>query len=359
MKLSKNILCKTLCVLSPLLFCASSYAATKIGITFPTQNQERWYKEGFYLDKLLRDEGFDVQLFFAGDSDSDLQLKQTKRMIDDNCKVIIISCIDGNAFTDVLKEAKSKNINVISYDHLLMNTDAAEYYATFDNYAVGLAHGNYIKNKLNLDNPNQKHYIELFTGSLDDNNTHFFWEGANEVLKPYIDAGLLVVKSKETSLEKCATQNWNPEIAAKRMAELISEQGYGPDGNKLDAILSPNDGIANGLILALKNAGYTAENMPVITGQDGELSAVKNIHHGVQSMTIYKDGKELSKAVLQMTKQLASGQDVTYNDDTTYNNGKIMQKTYMCDVTVVDKSNYKQVFVDSGLVKAEDIELPW
>jgi len=279
-------------------------------------------------------------------------------MIDDGCKVLIISCIDGDAFTDVLKEAKKKNIKIISYDHLIMDTDAAEYYATFDSYAVGLAQGYYIKNKLNLEDPSYKRYIELFTGSLDDNNTHFFWDGANEVLRPYIDAGILVVKSNEKTDKQCAIQDWNPEIASKRMEKLIAEQGYTPDGknsNHLDAILSPNDGIAGGIILALKNAGYTAENMPVITGQDGELGAVRNIRNGLQSMTVFKDGKVLCDTVLNMTKQITSGQEVKINDETTYNNGKINQKTYMCDVTVVDKSNFKQVFLDSGIIKEDEL----
>ena len=340
-------------------FSTMAEAAQKIGIAFPTQNQERWYNEGFHLADLLKKEGFDVELFFGGDNDADLQVRQVARMIKSDCSVLIISAIDGDSFVEVLKEAKKKHIPVISYDHLIMNTDAAEYYATFDSYAVGIAHGKYIENKLNLQNTSSPKYIELFTGSLDDNNTHFFWDGAMEVLDPYIQSGALIVKSGEKAFETCAIQGWDREIAMKRMESLINSQGYTPDGSKgsrIDAVLSPNDSIGNGIVRAFVNAGFTEKNIPVITGQDGELEAVQNVHKGLLGMTVFKDANILCDRVVRMTNQLAKHQEVEVNDTETYNNGKINEKTYMCDITVVDKTNYKKVFVDSGIIDEEKLD---
>ena len=354
----KFIVCG-LSVFINLFYCSIAVAGEKIGIAFPTQNQERWYKEGFHLSNLLKKEGYDVELYFGGDNDANLQVRQVGRLINSGCRVLIISAIDGDSFSEVLKEAKKKHIPVISYDHLIMNTDAAEYYVTFDNYAVGLSHGHFIEKKLNLKNTTEIKYIELFTGSLDDNNTHFFWEGAMSVLTPYIQNGTLVVKSGEKSLETCATQGWDREIAMKRMESLIKSQGYLPEGSKgsrIDAVLSPNDSIGNGIIRAFENAGFTEKNIPVITGQDGELEAVKNIHKGLLGMTIFKDANILCDRVVRMTNQLVNKQDVEINDNETYNNGKILEKTFMCEVTVVDKSNYKKVFVDSGLIDEKNLD---
>lgn len=328
----------------------------KIGVSMPTQSLQRWNQDGSNMKSQLEKAGYEVDLQYAGDNDIPTQVAQLENMISSGCKVLVIASIDGSALTEVLKSAKDKNIPVIAYDRLIMNSNAVTYYATFDNYKVGAIQGQYIRDTLKLETAAGPFNIELFTGSPDDNNVNFFFGGAMDVLKPYIDSGKLVVKSGQTTKAQCATPAWSTEEAQKRMENLITANGYGPNGTKLDAVLSSNDSVANGITNALVAAGFNKSNFPVLTGQDCDKPAVKNMLAGVQSMSIFKDTRTLAAKVVGMVDSIMKNTKVEVNDTKTYDNGTGIIPSYLCDPVFATIDNYKELLIDSGYYKEADLK---
>ncbi len=336
---------------------ASTANAAKIGVSMPTQSLQRWNQDGHNLKDQLEASKHQVDLVYAGDNDIPTQLNQIENLIAGNCDVLVVAPIDGGSLTEVLRGAKEKGIPVISYDRLIMNSDAISYYATFDNYKVGQIQGNYLVDALKLKSESTApKNIEFFTGSIDDNNVNFFWGGAIDVLKPYLDSGKLVCKSGQTKKEQVATLNWSTEEAQKRMENLISSVGYAPDGVKLDAVLSSNDSVANGITNALVAQGYNKDNFPILTGQDCDKPSVKNIKRGIQTMSVFKDTRVLADQVVKMVNAIVDKQDVPVNDTTTYNNGTGVIPSYLCSPIVVTKDNLKEVLVDSGYYTEKEIK---
>lgn len=352
MKFKMSVICAA--VLAATCFAGVAEAA-KIGVSMPTQSLQRWNQDGSNMKAMLEQAGHTVDLQYAGDNDIPTQVNQIENMIASDNDVIVIASIDGSALTEVLKGAKEKNIPVIAYDRLIMNSDAVSYYATFDNTKVGKIQGQFIADTLKLDEQKEPLNIELFTGPTDDNNVNFFWGGAMSVLQPYIDSGKLVVKSGQTTKEQCATLNWNLEEAQKRMENLISSVGYGPEDTPLAAVLTQNDALANGVTNALLATGYDASNMPVITGQDCDKPAVKNIVRGYQSMSVFKDTRTLAQQVVKMVNSIVKGEKVDVNDTTTYDNGTGVIPSYLCEPVAATKDNYKALLIDSGYYKADEI----
>jgi putative multiple sugar transport system substrate-binding protein len=330
---------------------------TAVGVSMPTKDLQRWNQDGENMKKQLEKAGYTVDLQFAN-NDIATQTSQIENMITKGDKVLVIASIDGSALKNVLDSAKKKGIKVIAYDRLIMNSDAVSYYATFDNYKVGTIQGDFLVDRLNLKNRSKADpaYIELFTGSPDDNNINFFFGGAMDVLKPYIDSGVLVVPSGQTSKAQCATLNWSTEEAQKRMENLITSQGYGPKGTKLDAVYSSNDSCALGITNALVGAGYTAENFPLITGQDCDKPSVKNMLKGTQAMSIFKDTRTLAEKVVGMVDAIMQNKEPEINDTKTYDNGTGIIPSYLCDPVFATTDNYKSLLIDSGYYKESDLQ---
>ena len=352
MKLKMSALCAALVAVT----CFAGVAeAAKIGVSMPTQSLQRWNQDGSNMKAMLEQAGHTVDLQYAGDNDIPTQVNQIENMIAAGNEVIVIASIDGSALTEVLKGAKEKNIPVIAYDRLIMNSDAVSYYATFDNTKVGKIQGQYIADALDLENQKEPLNIELFTGPTDDNNVNFFWGGAMSVLQPYIDSGKLVVKSGQTTKEQCATLNWNLEEAQKRMENLISSVGYGPEDTPLAAVLTQNDALANGVTNALLATGYDQTNMPVITGQDCDKPAVKNIVRGYQSMSVFKDTRDLAAKTVEMVDALMKGTEPPVNDTETYDNGTGVIPSYLCEPKACTIDNYQELLIDSGYYTEADL----
>ena len=273
-------------------------------------------------------------------------------MINSGCQLLVIASIDGDSLGTVLDQAKEKNIPVIAYDRLIMNSDAVSYYATFDNYMVGTKQGEYIKEKLDLENAAGPFNIEIVTGDPGDNNARYFYGGAMDVLKPYIDEGKLVVKSGQIDFETVATANWSTETAQSRMDAIISAN-YA-DGTKLDAVLCSNDSTALGVTNSLE-ANYTGE-WPIITGQDCDIANVKNMIAGKQSMSIFKDTRTLASKVVEMVDAIMKGGEAPVNDKETYDNGTGVIPSYLCEPVFADANNYKELLVDSGYYTEADLQ---
>lgn len=323
---------------------ATSSDAKKIGVAMPTKDLQRWNQDGKNMKEKLEKAGFTVDLQYAN-NEINTQVSQIENMITGGCDVLVIASIDGGSLGTVLKKAKQKNIAVIAYDRLLMDTDACSYYATFDNTMVGTIQGQYIEDRLDLKNQAGPFNIELFTGSPDDNNARFFFGGAMDVLTPYIDNGKLNVVSGQKKFEEVATLNWSTEEAQKRMENLIA--AYYADGTKLDVVYCSNDSTAIGVTNALVNAGYTKDNFPIITGQDCDIVSVKNILAGTQSMSIFKDTRTLAEKVVEMVTAIVNGTKVPVNDTETYDNGKGIVPSFLCEPVFADANNYKELLIDS------------
>lgn len=323
----------------------------RIAVSMPTKDLQRWVQDGTNMKEQLEKQGYLVDIQYAN-NDIATQVSQIENMIAVNPDVLVIASIDGSALGTALQGAKGLNIPVIAYDRLIMQSDAVSYYATFDNELVGVLQGQYIEEKLDLKNADGPFNIELFTGSSDDNNCNYFFGGAMKVLQPYIDSGKLVVKSGSTTLAECATPNWSTEEAQKRMENILA--AYYQDGTKLDAVLSSNDSVANGITNAL--SGSYKGDFPILTGQDCDIPSVKNILAGKQSMSIFKDTRQLAAKVVEMVSAILEGKEVPVNDTESYDNGKGVVPTYLCEPVFADKDNYKELLVDSGYYREADLK---
>jgi putative multiple sugar transport system substrate-binding protein len=328
----------------------------KIGVSMPTQSLQRWNQDGSNMKSQLEAAGYQVDLQYAGDNDIPTQVNQIENMITGGSSVLVIAAIDGSALTEVLKQAKEKKIPVIAYDRLLMNSDAVSYYASFDNFKVGVLQGTYIESRLNLKTAAGPFNIELVTGAPDDNNVNFFFGGAMSVLKPYIDSGKVKVLSGQTAQAQAATPNWSTEEAQRRFENIITSVKYSPRDVKLDAVLCSNDSTANGVTNALVNAGYTRDNFPILTGQDCDKPSVKNMNAGIQAMSVFKDTRTLASKVVEMVNALAKGTTPPVNDTTTYNNGTGIIPSFLCDPIVVEPKDIQTALISSGYYTLADIQ---
>jgi putative multiple sugar transport system substrate-binding protein len=340
---------------------ASGNKGALIGVTMPTRSSERWISDGDNLKKQLEALGYKVDLQYA-ENDIPTQTQQLDNQITKGAKLLIIASIDGTALTTQLDNAKANNIPVIAYDRLLLNTPNVDYYATFDNEKVGVQQATSLLTGLKVLNADGSKgtakgpfNVELFAGSPDDNNATFFFNGAMSVLKPYIDAGTIVVKSKQTDFKTIAILRWDPATAQKRMEDLLTSTYK--SGAKVDGVLSPYDGLSIGILSALKSNGYgtAAQPYPVVTGQDAELASVKSIIAGEQYSTVYKDTRQLAKTTVSMADAVLKGQKPQVNNTTDYNNGKKVVPSMLLQSVVVDKSNYQKELVDTGYYTAAQL----
>lgn len=332
--------------------CAASLAeGQKVGVSMPTKDLQRWNQDGENMQKLLEEAGYTVDLQFAS-NDVQQQLNQVTNMINGGCEVLVIAAIEGSSLGSALDLAKEKNIPVIAYDRLLMESDAVSYYATFDNYKVGTVQGTYVKEQLDLDNAAGPFNLEITAGDPGDNNANFFYSGAIDVLKPYIESGKLVVKSGQVEFNDVATPTWKTEVAQTRADSILSS--FYADGSNIDAWLCSNDSTALGVTNALE-ASYDGE-WPIITGQDCDKSNVKNMIAGKQSMSVFKDTRTLAAQVVKMVGQILSGATVDVNDTETYNNNKIVVPSFLCEPVFADVNNYKELLLDSGYYTEDDLK---
>lgn len=324
-----------------------------IGIAMPTKSSERWIADGNNVVKNLKAKGYKTKLVY-GEDDPDQQVSQIENLITQGVKGLIVAAIDNKSLNNVLQQAKDAKIPVIAYDRLILGTPNVDYYASFDNTKVGELQASYIVDKLGLKSGKGPFNIELFAGSNDDNNTKYFFNGAMSVLQPYIDSKKLVVKSGQTKLTQVTTLRWDGATAQKRMEDILTSTYT---SGKVDAVLSPYDGISIGIIAALKSDGYGKANkpLPVITGQDAELASVKSIIAGQQTQTVYKDTRKLADVASTMVDDVLNGKKPEVNDTKTYDNGTKVVPAYLLQPVSVDKTNYTKELVDTGYYKASEL----
>lgn len=326
-----------------------------VGIAMPTKSSARWIADGDNIVKVLQGKGFNTDLQYA-DNDIPNQLAQIENMITKNEKVLVIAAIDGTTLSDALQKAHDAGIKVISYDRLIRGSANVDYYATFDNFKVGVLQATSIVHGLGIDAGKKGPFnMELFGGSADDNNAFFFYNGAMSVLQPLIDKGTIVIQSKQMGMDKVATLRWDAATAQARMDNLLSAFYT---NKKVDAVLSPYDGISIGIISSLKGVGYGSKDqpMPVISGQDAELPSVKSILAHEQYSTVFKDTRDLAKVAADMVVAVLAGKTPEVNDTKTYNNGVKVVPSYLLTPVAVDATNVQKALVDTGYYKADQLK---
>src|SRR6478609_2047952 len=334
---------------------APAFAQDKatVGIAMPTKSSARWIDDGNNMVKVLKERGYNTDLQYAED-DIPNQLSQIENMVARGVKALVIAAIDGTTLSDVLKQAKAKGIIVIAYDRLIRDTPNVDYYATFDNFQVGVLQAQSIEQALGLKDGKGPFNIELFGGSPDDNNAYFFYNGSMSVLQPYIDSGKLVIGSGQKGMDKVSTLRWDGATAQARMDNLLSAF-YGR--KRVDAVLSPYDGLSIGILSSLRGVGYGSGNtpMPVVTGQDAEVPSIKSMLRGEQYSTIFKDTRDLARVTADMVDAALSGKTVTVNDTTTYKNGVKVVPSHLLKPVIVDKTNWEKILIDGGYYKKAQI----
>jgi putative multiple sugar transport system substrate-binding protein len=337
-------------------------AGALVGVTMPTKSSERWISDGNNVKAALEKMGYKVDLQYA-ENDIPTQVNQLDNQISKGAKVLIVASIDSTAITTQLQNAADKGIKVIAYDRLLRDSPNVDYYASFDNYKVGVQQatsllvGLGIKKADGSDGTAKGPFnIEVFAGSPDDNNATFFFNGGMDTLKPYIDNGTLKIKSGQKDFKTVAILRWDPATAQRRMEDLLTKN-YG-SGARVDGVLSPYDGLSIGILSALKSNAYgtAGRDYPVVTGQDAEKASVKSIIAGEQYATIYKDTRKLADVTVKMTDAILKGQKPEVNNEKDYNNGVKVVPSFLLDPIIVYKSNYKETLIDSGYYTAADLQ---
>ncbi|RSM55902.1 sugar ABC transporter substrate-binding protein [Amycolatopsis sp. WAC 01376] len=340
---------------------ATGAAGGLVGVTMPTKSSERWIHDGDNIKAALEKLGYQVDLQYAED-DIPTQVNQIENQITKGAKLLVIASIDGTAITTQLQEAADKKIPVIAYDRLIRNTPNVDYYATFDNFKVGVQQATSLLTGLKVlkedGSPGEgkgPFNVELFAGSPDDNNATFFFNGAMSVLKPYLDNGTLVVKSGQTAFNVAAILRWQAATAQRRMEDLLTKT-YS-SGDKVQGVLSPYDGLSIGILSALKSNGYgtPGQPYPVVTGQDAEVASVKSIIAGEQYSTIFKDTRKLAETTVKMADAVLKGGKAETNNTTDYNNGQKVVPAFLLESVILNKGNYQKELIDSGYYKAEQL----
>lgn len=325
-----------------------------IGVSMPTQSLQRWNQDGANMKEKLEESGYQVELEYA-ENEIQTQVSQIENMVTKGAEVIVVAAVDGGALTSVLEDAKAAGVEVIAYDRLLLDTDAVSYYATFDNFKVGAIQGQYIVDALGLEDTDESFNLEIGTGPYGDTTANFFYDGAMSVLEPYLDNGQLVVKSGQVARQQTATDHWDEQEAQSRLDNILTAEYTDAT---LDAYLASNDSISLGAQSALKSAGYGTDGkpMPVITGQDANISNVKAIISGDQSMSIFKDTRALTDKVVDMVDGLMNDEEVEVNDTESYDNNVKVVPAFLLEPKAVDLDNYEELLIDSGYYSMDELE---
>ena len=329
-----------------------------VGIVLPTKDEPRWIQDENRFKDALQKEGYSVEILFSqGDSAKEKQNVET--LISKGIKVLIICPHDSTAAAASAEAARAAGVKVISYDRLITDTEAVDYYVTFDSVSVGKAQGQYlVDHATGTGNP-----LYLYAGAASDNNAFLFFEGAWSVLQPKIVDGTFVIKNSSEAValqdkptltrEEMGriigqiTTNWDFNVA-KNLAESNLTAATAADKGDV-FILAPNDGTARAI--ADTFAADTDVTSYVITGQDAEIASVQYIIDGKQSMTVLKDVRVLVADAIKAAVIFLEGG--TPEATTTYNNGVIDVPAKPSEVISVDRTNLIEAIIDSGYYSAD------
>ncbi|MGP9791143.1 multiple monosaccharide ABC transporter substrate-binding protein [Roseinatronobacter sp. NSM] len=324
-----------------------------IGIAMPTQSSARWIADGNAMVGLFEEAGYSTILQYAED-DIPNQLAQIENMVTNGVDVLVIAAIDGTTLSNALENAHFAGIDIIAYDRLIRDSEHVSYYATFDNFQVGVQQAESLVSGLESRFGSGPWNVELFGGSPDDNNAFFFYDGAMSVLQPLIDDGSVNIVSGQMGMDRVGTLRWDGAVAQARMDNLLSAHYT---DTEIHGVLSPYDGLSIGILSSLKGVGYGSDDleMPIVTGQDAEVPSIKSILAGEQYSTVFKDTRELARVTVGMVDALLGGGEPEINDTETYDNGVKIVPSFLLEPVSVDASNWEEVLIGSGYYTQEQL----
>lgn len=332
----------------------ASFADGTVGIAMPTKSSSRWISDGNSMVEQFTAAGYETDLQYAED-DIPNQLAQIENMITKGVDVLVIAAIDGTTLSNALENAAAAGIKVIAYDRLIRDSGNVDYYATFDNFKVGVQQASSLVAGMKERFGDGPYNVELFGGSPDDNNAYFFYNGAMSVLQPLIDAGTVNIASGQMGMDTVGTLRWDGAVAQSRMDNLLSANYTDAE---IQGVLSPYDGLSIGILSSLKGVGYGSGDlpMPIVSGQDAEIPSVKSILAGEQYSTVFKDTRELARVTVGMVDALLSGSEPEINDTSTYDNGVKVIPSYLLEPVSVDASNWEEILLGSGYYTADQVQ---
>lgn len=323
-----------------------------IGISMPNTETVRWIIEGIKMQEVLEQEGYKVNLRFSENND-EVQLLHVNEQIEDDVDILIIAAVDATTLAPAISKASEKGIKIIAYDSLLVNSDAIDYYASFDNFLIGVFQANSLIEGMKA-NGEAPYNIEIFSGSLTDTNAAYVYNGSMSILQPMIDSGQIIIPSNQITLEETATHRWSKDNANIRMESILNE--VYTDTTPLHGVLSAFDGMSLGIIAAIKNEYTSDYRFPIITGQNAEAYSVKAIIDGDQYSTVFKDSYALVHVASAMTIALLTDNETEINDTTTYFNGSKIVPAFLCEPITITKDNYEELLIDSGYLSIVEIQ---
>jgi putative multiple sugar transport system substrate-binding protein len=342
--------------ISAVAFAAAADAADKgtVGISMPPKSSSRWISDGNSMVEQFQAAGYETDLQYAED-DIPNQLAQIENMITKGVDVLVIAAIDGTTLSNALANAAASDIDVIAYDRLIRDSGDVSYYATFDNFKVGVQQATSVVEGLKERFGDGPYNVELFGGSPDDNNAYFFYDGAMSVLQPMIDSGDIVIQSGQMGMDKVGTLRWDGAVAQARMDNILSANYT---DKEVHGVLSPYDGLSIGILSSLKGVGYGSGDlkMPIVSGQDAEIPSVKSILAGEQYATVFKDTRELARVTVGMVEAVLNDAEPEINDTSTYDNGVKVVPSYLLEPVPVDASNWEEVLIGSGYYTEDQIK---
>ena len=333
---------------------ASAYADGTIGIAMPTKSSSRWISDGNSMVEQFEAAGYKTILQYAED-DIPNQLAQIENMITNGVDALVIAAIDGTTLSNALENAFYADIEIIAYDRLIRDSEHVSYYATFDNFKVGVQQATSLVDGLKERFGDGPYNVELFGGSPDDNNAFFFYDGGMSVLQPLIDDGTIRIVSGQMGMDTVGTLRWDGAVAQARMDNLLS--AYYTD-ERVHGVLSPYDGLSIGILSSLKGVGYGSGDleMPIVSGQDAEIPSVKSILAGEQYSTVFKDTRELARVTVGMVDALLKGGEPEINDTETYDNGMKIVPSYLLEPVSVDSTNWEKILLGSGYYTEDQVK---
>lgn len=338
---------------------AAAESELSVGIVLPTRDEPRWIQDETRFREALTAAGYEVEILFSQGSSAREQ-ENVEALITKGIQVLIICPHDGTAAAAAANAARAAGVKVISYDRLIRDTAAVDYYVTFDSVAVGAAQAQYlVDNATGSGNP-----LYLYAGASSDNNAFLFFQGAWEVLQPKIADGTFVIKNSD---EAIALQD-KAELTRDEQSQIIGQISTNWDFNTAKTlaeanltaaaaedkgvvfILAPNDGTARAIadVFAI-DADVTSY---FVTGQDAEKASVQYIIDGKQSMTVLKDVRTLVADAISAAVAYLEGS--TPPQTNTYNNGVIDVPAKPSEVISVDAANVQSAIIDSGYWPASD-----
>jgi len=337
-----------------LLAAGGLFAQGLVGIAMPETHVERWVKDGNQLKAEVEKRGYSG-LVQWGNADQATQNQQISGFVTQGAKALIIGNINQGVVAAV-QQARRENARIIAYDRIIQGTHDYDYFITFNNYKVGTLQGESIVQGLDLSKATKKDpkYITLFAGSPTDANANFFFQGAMDVLLPHINSGVLKVigpfpkKFTDRPFQQIATENWQPEIAKRRMEGLLLGAAAKVT---LDAVLAPNDTLARAILEACKADQKYRSKLPIISGQDAEFDSIMSIKNGEQYSTVFKDTAKLAEAAAILLDQVLKGQTVNVP-------GTVLASGSLAGIGSTGTGNVKTLLLDPILVTKANLLVP-